>query len=69
MAKPTFQPNPRVAQIFDVLEKYLEFCKDYGYRYDESTLDDMRDYAFRQFNKFNTGKVPKDCWADAIRSA
>ena len=67
MAKQTFQPNARVAQIFSDLENYLEFCRDYGYRYDESTLYDMRDYAFRQFQKFATGKTPKDCWVENAR--
>ena len=67
MAKQTFQPNARVAQIFSDLENYLEFCREYGYRYDESTLYDMRDYAFRQFQKFATGKTPKDCWVENAR--
>lgn len=67
MAKPTFQPNPRVAQLFTDLENYLEFCKDYGYRYDEATLYDMRDFVFRQFNKFITGKTAKDCWMEHAR--
>ena len=67
MAKQTFQPNPRVAQLFTDLELYLEFCKDFGYRYDESTLYDMRDYAFRQFNKHMSGKGAKDCWTEHAR--
>lgn len=67
MAKHTFQSNPRVAQIFTELEAYLEFCKDFGYRYDESTLGDMRDYAYRQFIKLVTGKVPRDYWTENAR--
>ena len=65
MAKQTFQHNPRVAQIFDDLAAYLTFCQDFGYRFDEATLGDMRDYAFRQFNKHQTGKQARDCWVDA----
>ena len=56
MAKYTYVPNPRVAQIFEDLEKYLEFCKDYGYKFDESTLYDMRSYAYRQYSKMLNGK-------------
>ncbi len=48
MAKQTFQPNPRVHQIFEDLEKYLEFCADYGYKFDEATLYDMRSFPYRQ---------------------
>jgi hypothetical protein len=66
MAKPTFQPNPRVRQIFEDLEKYLEFCQDYGYKFDESTMYDMRSFAFRQFQKNQAGKFAKDMWQEAI---
>lgn len=67
MAKQLFQPNQRVAQIFEDLENYLEFCKDFGYRYDEATLYDMRDYAFRQSTKQLQGKQAKDCWQENAR--
>lgn len=66
MAKPTFQPNPRVRQIFEDLEKYLEFCQDFGYKFDESTMYDMRSFAFRQFQKNQAGKPAKDMWQEAI---
>lgn len=66
MAKPTFQPNHRVRQIFEDLEKYLEFCQDFGYKFDESTMYDMRSFAFRQFQKNQAGKPAKDMWPEAI---
>ena len=67
MAKPTFQSNPRVHQIFDDLEKYKEFCVDFGYKFDEATLYDMRSFAYRQFTKAVTGKWAKDQWAEDTR--
>ena len=67
MAKPTFQSNPRVQQIFDDLEKYLEFCVDYGYKYNEAELYDQRSYVYRQYTKFATGKVAKDQWQEHTR--
>ena len=67
MAKSQTQSNPRVNQIFEDLENYLAFCQDYGYKYDESTLYDMRCFAFRQFNKAVTGKWAKDQWAEDMR--
>jgi hypothetical protein len=66
MAKPTFQPNARVRQIFEDLEKYLEFCQDFGYKFDESTMYDMRSFAYRQFQKNQAGKPAKDMWQEAI---
>jgi hypothetical protein len=67
MAKPQFQSNPTVHQIFDDLEKYKEFCVDYGYKWDESTLYDMRNYAYQQYTKFAGHKNFKDQWAEDTR--
>ena len=66
MAKQHYQSNPKVKQIFEDLEKYLEFCQDYGYKFDESTLYDMRSFAYRQFQKAVAGKSAKDNWDEAI---
>jgi hypothetical protein len=63
MAKITFSSNPKVRQIQNDLELYLEFCADYGYKYDEATMYDMRSYVFQQFSKYMTGKNWKDQWA------
>lgn len=63
MAKINYQPNPRVRQIFDDLENYLTFCVDFGYKYDEATLYDMRNFVYRQHQKQLTGKYPKDGWS------
>ena len=64
MAKQTFQSNPRVHQIFDDLEKYKEFCVDFGYKFDEATLYDMRSFAYRQHQKQLAGKYPKNSWSE-----
>lgn len=69
MAKPkltgTFSTEN---QLFQDLENYKEFCVDYGYKYDEATLYDMRNYVYRQHNKQLTGKSTKDNWDDLIAS-
>lgn len=54
--------NERVNQIFDDLHSYLNFCREYGYRYDEADLYNNRSYVFRQFSKFLQGKPVKDQW-------
>jgi hypothetical protein len=66
MAKPQYQSNPKVNQIFEDLEKYLSFCQDFGYKYDEATLYDMRSYVYRQHQKQLSGKFAKDQWEEAI---
>jgi hypothetical protein len=64
MAKPTFNHNPRVKSIFEDLEKFLEFCRDYGYRYNEGDLYNFKSYAWQQFNKWHQGKNAKNMWTE-----
>lgn len=67
MAKPVIKPNPKVQHIFDDLEKFLDFCRDYGYRYNEADLYNFKSYAYQQYNKFAQGKNSKDMWAQDQR--
>lgn len=60
MAKNT--TTSRVNQIFNDLDKYRNFCRDYGYRFDEADLYSQRSYVFRQFQKFVSGKSVKNQW-------
>ena len=62
MAKPEIKPNPRVNQIFEDLEKYLEFTRNFGYKFNESELYDNKSYVYRQFTKYLQGKPVKDNW-------
>jgi hypothetical protein len=68
MSKFKYTPNPRVAAVLDDLERYLNFCRDYGYRYNEADLGNWKSYAYQQYNKFLEGKPAKDMWAQLIRA-
>jgi hypothetical protein len=67
MAKPQLRSNPQVNQLFEAIEKYKEFCVNYGYKFDESHVHDMKSYPYQQFTKFLSGKNFKDQWADDAR--
>jgi hypothetical protein len=67
MAKVQIQSNPRVNQIFDDLEKFKDFCVQFGYRFDESCLYNMRNYAYQQYSKFCSNKNFKNQWAEDQR--
>jgi hypothetical protein len=67
MAKPTFKHNPKVAEIQRDLENLLEFCQDYGYRFNEADLYNFKSYAWQQFNKFAQGKNAKNMWDEDTR--
>lgn len=67
MTKPTIKLNPKISQIFEDLEKFLDFCKDYGYRYNEADLNNFKSYAWQQYTKFATGKNAKNMWDEDTR--
>jgi hypothetical protein len=67
MAKLTFKPNPRMTEIFDDLDKFMEFCQEYGYRYNEGDLYNFRSYAWQQYSKYSQGKNAKNMWWEDAR--
>jgi uncharacterized protein YifE (UPF0438 family) len=53
--------------LFDDLDKYREFCIEYGYRFNEADLLNMRSYSFQQFSKLASGKNAKNMWEEDAR--
>jgi hypothetical protein len=53
--------------LFDDLDNYREFCAEYGYRFNEADLMNMRSYAFQQFSKHASGKNAKNMWEEDAR--
>ena len=62
MANNNKNSASRVMQIFNDLDKYRDFCRDHGYRFNEADLYNQRNYIYRQFQKFVTGKPVKNQW-------
>ena len=54
--------------IYEDLENYLQFCREYGYRYDERDLNNMRSYAYQQYQKFLKGKNAKNMWEEDLKN-
>ena len=53
--------KPEVEQIFEDLELYFQFCRNYGYVYDESHL--YNEYtSYGEFVKMTQGREPWDQW-------
>ena len=67
MAKISIKSNPRVIEIQDDLEKLVEFCQNYGYRYNEADLYNFKSYAWQQYNKYSQGKNAKNMWDEDAR--
>jgi len=67
MGKREYRPNPRALAVLEDLSNFMEFCVDYGYRYNESDLYNFKAYAWQQYNKFIQGKNAKNMWDEDSR--
>ena len=67
MAKIVIKSNPKSTQILDDLEQFLEFCRNYGYKFNEADLYNWKSYAYQQFNKLQQGKSVKNMWMQDSR--
>lgn len=67
MGKRIEYNNPVTTQIHDDLETYLEFCRDFGYRFDECDLYSNKSVGWRQFQKFVAGKPVRDQWEEDLK--
>jgi hypothetical protein len=54
--------KPEVKDIFEDLENFYQFCRDYGYEFDESHLYHERRPAYAEFVKMKKGREPWDQW-------
>lgn len=55
--------NMTAREIFQDLDRYRDFCRDYGYRFNEADLYNNKKYPYQQFRKFEAGKNAKDMWS------
>lgn len=67
MGKIHYKVNPRQIAAQEELNKFLEFCRDFGYRFNEADLYNFKAYAWQQYNKFTQGKNAKNMWVEDAR--
>jgi len=67
MGKQHYRPNPRALSVQEDIGKFLNFCVDYGYRFNESDVYNFKSYAWQQYNKFSQGKNAKNMWVEDAR--
>jgi len=65
MARPNNVPT--VDKIFDDLDSYRDFCRDFGYVFDENDLYANRSYIYRQYLKFLAGKFVRNNWEQELK--
>lgn len=64
MGKRIEYHNPAASQVHDDLENFLDFCRNYGYRFEESELYSNKSHSWRQFQKFVSHKHVRDQWEE-----
>ena len=64
MGKPAMQVNPKARAALEDLDKLLEFCRNYGYRFNEADLYNFKSYVWQQYSKFTQGKNARDMWSE-----
>ena len=67
MGKQAVYSNPKVLAAQDELDRFLDFCRDFGYRFNEADLYNFKSYAWQQYNKYSQGKNARDMWAEDAR--
>jgi hypothetical protein len=55
-------------QLFADLEKFQEFCVEFGYTYNPVVMYDPRHVSCRQFNKWLQGKEPRNNWVEDAKA-
>jgi len=51
-----------INQVFDDLDNYRNFCRNFGYRFNEADLYNPRSNVYKQFQRFVSGKPVKNQW-------
>lgn len=69
MAKPSIKNSNNNHKIFDELDKLLEFCKEYGYVYNENDLTNSRTNTARQFQKYLNNKPVRNNWENDAKQS
>jgi len=46
--------------VFSDLEKFTDFCRMFGYRFNPANLYNMRSTAYQQYTKYSDGKSFRD---------
>jgi hypothetical protein len=54
--------KPEVIEIYEELDKYREFCVDYGRAYDEKELGNERSQNWIDYQRLQRGKFVRNHW-------
>jgi hypothetical protein len=64
--KKHLQFKPEVKKIFDELDLFRDFCREFGYPFDETYLNNNNS-SYVDFQRWRDGKIPRDNWIQMIK--
>jgi hypothetical protein len=68
MSKVNYKSTYQIDDIFDTLENYLKFCRQFGHVYNEADVYNNKSYPWQQYQKFLAGNYVKNAWTDLINN-
>lgn len=60
--------TPAVTAIFNELDQYLNFCREYGHVYDPQDIG-RQTQSYQDFQRLQAGKPVRDQWSHMIKQA
>ena len=66
MAKFTPRTNPRTQAVWDDLDAYRDFCRDFGYLFNPVDLY-RRETPWGQYQRYRQGKGVRNNWNEDAR--
>jgi hypothetical protein len=51
-----------IKQVFEDLDRYRNFCREFGYRFNEADLYNTRSGNYKQFQRMLAGQRPRNQW-------
>jgi hypothetical protein len=67
MAKIQIKHNAKAIEVYNGVNAYLDFCRDYGYVFDPDCYGDRSHFPYQQYLRMIDGKPFKDQWAEDAR--
>jgi hypothetical protein len=58
----TTKKTSSINKIFNDLDRYRYFCREFGYRFDEADLYNIRTWGYKQFQRMLAGQRPRNQW-------
>lgn len=64
MSKSRVGLSSQAKKVFEDLENFLDFCRTFGYRFNQADLYNFKSYPWQQYNKYMNGKNAKNMWEE-----